>query len=336
MDSLAILRETFGDRLREQELMSKHTNFRIGGPARYFVDVVAQDEIEFIVRLAREEGLSWFVIGGGSNTLVADAGFDGFVIRMSNRNISIDGLKVIAGAGAITSAVARAAGDAGLTGFEWAVSLPGTIGGAVRGNAGCFGGEMKDVVESVSVFSPSHEEGEREGVGSLTNAQCGFRYRHSVFKEQPELVIYEVALALRPGDAETGRVQMDEYLAKRRAKQPLEKPSAGCLFKNVEERDLTFKQIELLDKATTGEWRRIAHDGQIPVGWLVERAECKGLRVGNAMVSEQHGNFVINLGNATATDVIAVSDAIRTRVRNQFGLELHEEVQRMGLFNTSK
>lgn len=336
MDSLAILRETFGDRLREQEPMSRHTNFRIGGPARYFVDVVTPEEIDLVVRVAREAGLPWFIIGGGSNSLVADAGFNGFVIRMANRDIRIDGTKVIAGAGAVTSVVARAASEAGLTGFEWAVSLPGTIGGAVRGNAGCFGSETKDVVVCVSVLeitndqAPDSKQILSTNIQTFLNSDCLFRYRHSIFKDHPEWIIIEVTLQLAPGDPARSRAQMDDYLSRRRAKQPLERPSAGCLFKNIEERDLTAEQLKHLDRVTAGEWRRVAHDGQIPSGWLIERAGCKGLRVGDAMVSEQHGNFVINLGHATAADVIAVSDAVRARIREQFGLELYEEVQRLG------
>lgn len=317
-------------RIREHEPMSRHTNFRIGGPARFYVEARTAEEIAHATAAARDVGIPWFVLGGGSNTLAADAGFDGLVIQLASRDIRVDGTRVIAGAGAISAAVARAAGDAGLTGFEWAISLPGTIGGAVRGNAGCFGGETKDVVESVSFFSPSRGEGEREGVGSMTNAQGGFAYRHSTFKEHPEWVILEATLVLRPDDPATCTARMTDMLVRRKTKQPLERPSAGCLFANVEVKTLNAEQLDRLEAATNGAWRTVAHDGQIPTGWLIERLGLKGHRVGNVMVSEKHGNFVINLGGGTAADVCVLVDVVKQRAREAYGIELREEVQRLG------
>lgn len=322
-------RESFGSRLLEREPMSRHTNFRIGGPAAYLEARTPEDVIR-VVTIAQEAAVPWFILGGGSNTLVADAGFDGVVIQLANRGVRIEGTRVIAGAGAISAAVARAAGDAGLTGFEWAISLPGTIGGAVRGNAGCFGGEIKDVVESVSFFSPSRMEGEREGVGDMTNSQCEFTYRHSAFKDHPYRIILEATLALRPGTPAECRRLMDEHLTRRKAKQPLERPSAGCLFTNVEVKTLNAEQLERLDRATAGVWRTVAHDDQIPTGWLIEQLGLKGYRVGNVMVSEKHGNFVINLGQGVAADVLTLLEHVKQRAREAYGIELREEVQRLG------
>lgn len=323
--------------LREHEPMSRHTNFRIGGPARYYVEARTPEEAQRAIEVARSAGLPWFVLGGGSNTLVADAGFDGVVIQLANREVRVDGMKVIAGAGAISAAVARAAGEAGLTGFEWAISLPGTIGGAVRGNAGCFGGEMRDVVETVRVLEVSDvrcpnfaKASLDKQVSGVAAADCDFRYRHSAFKEHPEQIILEVTLALRSGDRAECQRRMDEHLTRRKAKQPLERPSAGCLFTNVECRMLNAEQLDRLDRATSGAWRTVTHDGQIPTGWLIDQLELRGYRVGNVMVSEKHGNFVINLGDGTAADVVAVADHLKRRARDVFGIELREEVQRMG------
>ncbi|MBI4434606.1 UDP-N-acetylmuramate dehydrogenase [Candidatus Uhrbacteria bacterium] len=329
-------------RIREYEPMARHTNFRIGGPARYYVEARTPEEVTRAVAAARDAGIPWFALGGGSNTLVADVGFDGLVIQLADRGVSVDGTRVTAGAGAISAAVARAAGDAGLTGFEWAISLPGTIGGAVRGNAGCFGGEMMDVVESISFFSPSRGEGEGpvlpklsgseggEGVGVMTNVDCGFHYRHSTFKDHPEWIVLEVTLMLQPGDPVECRRHMDEHLMRRKIKQPLERPSAGCLFSNVECKTLNAEQLERLDRTTDGAWRQVSHDGQLPTGWLIERLGLKGHRVGNVMVSEKHGNFVINLGGGTAADVLALIDHVQGRTHETFGIELREEVQRLG------
>lgn len=164
----------------------------------------------------------------------------------------------------------------------------------------------------------------------MTREECQFRYRHSTFKEHAELIILEVTLALTPGDPAECQRKMDEHLTRRKAKQPLERPSAGCLFTNVERGALNAEQIERLETATDGAWRSVAHDSQIPTGWLIEQLGLRGHRVGNVMVSEKHGNFVINLGQGTATDVLAVIDAVKKRVRETYGIELKEEVQRLG------
>lgn len=327
MALLSQLQSVCGDRAREREPMRLHTNFRIGGPARYYIEARTAAEVEHVVRAATESGVPWFVLGGGSNTLVSDAGFDGLVIQMAMREIRVDTQQVIAGAGAITAAVARQAAEAGLTGFEWAASVPGTVGGAVRGNAGCFGGETKDAVQDVRVLHLQNGEWRTE---NYRNADCDFRYRHSFFKEHPEVIILEVTFVFERGDPAVCRERLEEFLARRKAKQPLERPSAGCLFTNVEERLLAPEQLAQLDRATDGAWRTVAHDGQIPTGWLIERAGLKGHRVGNVMVSEKHGNFVINLGEGTAADVARLSADVRARIRDTFGIELREEVHRLG------
>jgi UDP-N-acetylmuramate dehydrogenase len=332
MELATTLREQFSSRFRADEPMRLHTNFRIGGPARYYVEARTTAEVEAAVRAATAAGVPWFVLGGGSNTLVADAGFDGLVIQMAMRDVRVDGNRVIAGAGTITAAVARQAAEAGLTGLEWAASVPGTIGGAVRGNAGCFGGEMKDVTERVRVLRIEHGAWRMKNVD---REHCAFRYRFSMFKEHPDTIILEATFALRPDDAVACRKRLEEFLTRRKVKQPLERPSAGCLFTNVEERVLTPEQLAALDRATDGAWRTVAHDGQIPTGWLIERAGCKGHRAGNVMVSEKHGNFVINLGEGTATDVAQLSAEVRIRVRDAFGIELHEEVQRLGFLTVA-
>lgn len=315
-------------RIREHEPMSRHTNFRIGGPARFYVEARTAEEIAKATAAVRDAGIPWFVLGGGSNTLVADAGFEGLVIQLANRDVRVDGTRVTAGAGAISAAVARASGDAGLMGFEWAISLPGTMGGAVRGNAGCFGGEMKDVVQDVRVLRMVNEEWKMENV---SNVDSGFRYRHSAFKEHPEWVILEVTLALRTDDPVMCTARMADMLARRKIKQPLERPSAGCLFANVECNMLNAEQLDQLDRATDSAWRSVAHDGQIPTGWLIEHLGLKGHRVGNVMVSEKHGNFFINLGGGTAADVCALIDVVQQRVRETYGIEFREEIQRLGL-----
>lgn len=329
MDMTSELRAVFGERVREHEPMDRHTNFRVGGPARWYVVVRTADELARAVAIAEQAGVPVFILGGGSNTLVADTGYPGLVIQMAMRDVVVDGTTVRAGAGALTSLVARTAGDAGLSGFAWAVSLPGTIGGAVRGNAGCFGGEMRDVVFRIDVFDVHTKRFE-----TVPGAACAFRYRHSAFKDHPERIVLAATLALTPGDPAELRAAMDAFLARRTTTQPHDRPSAGCLFTNVEVATLSDDARAALDRATGGAWERVVHDGQLPVGWIVEHLGMKGYRVGAAQISELHGNFTLNLGGATAADVLALAEAVQERAEDAFGVALHLEVQRVGFSGT--
>ncbi len=305
--------------MKEHEPMSKHLTFRIGGEARFFVEVKTVDELKEAIAFAQEKKLPWFVLGGGSNTLCADKGYDGVVIQMANRGVTIDGDRLIAGAGAISVAVARMAGDAGLSGLEWMVSLPGTIGGAVRGNAGCFGGETRDAVESVRVL--------RDGaIVEVTNADCQFAYRESVFKHNTDIII-DVTFKLAPGSKEEIKAKMDAVLAKRKSTQPSASGTAGCAFKNVEFKDLS----EIATVTARGEVpQNFLSKGQLGSGWIIDQLDLKGKKIGGISISPVHGNFLINDGTATADDVLQLLSFIKTRARDELGVQLHEEIQYLG------
>lgn len=305
--------------LKENEPLSKHTNFRIGGPARWFGEARTREEFDELVRFAAEKGVPWHVIGGGSNTLASDAGFPGVVIQMAMRKISIDGTTVVAEAGAMSAAVARQTADAGLQGMEWAISLPGTIGGAARGNAGCFGGEMKDVVRSVTVLC----DGE---VVERTSVDLHFGYRESAIKHSND-VILSVTMELKPGDREALLKKLDETLAKRKASQPLYAGSAGCMFKNY---DATEEDLQRLAKEYDVLPPEMMTSRRVSAGWLIDKLGLKGTKIGNAQISPEHGNFIVNLGGATASDVVQVVALVKTRARNQVGIQLQEEVQYLG------
>ncbi|MDO8425267.1 MAG: UDP-N-acetylmuramate dehydrogenase [bacterium] len=319
------LREIFGTRMREHEPMAKRTNFRIGGPARWFVDARTAEEVQAAIAAVQAHGVPWCVLGGGSNTLFADAGFDGVVVQMAMRDIRVDGTRVRAGAGAMSAAVARAAGDAGLMGFVWAISLPGTIGGAVRGNAGCFGGETGDAVETVEVL-----EGTTGLVHTLGKQDCAFTYRHSYFKDHPTSIVLSVLLRLTSDNPARCRDAMDTVLQQRRTTQPHDKPSAGCLFKNIDVRTLTPEQEARLDALSSDSWRTAVRDGRLAVGWVVDRLGLKGFQCGAARISDVHGNFTMNLGGATAADVMAVARTVQERAQHILGLPIEIEVQCIG------
>jgi len=321
MEFVEALQTRFGNKFKEQEILAKHVNFRIGGPARYFVEAVSSQDIVDAVALAKQFAEPWFILGGGSNTLVADAGFAGLVIKAANRQMKIDGPRVIAEAGVISAAVARASAQAGLRGFEWAISLPGTIGGAVRGNAGCFGGEMKDNVESVRVL--------HDGVvKTLLPAEIQFAYRDSVFKHSGnDDVVLDVTLLLKPGDAAEAISALEKNLAGRKASQPLGSSSAGCMFKNFEytsDTDIT----ELAGQHPVPPEMLARH--RLAAGWIIDQLGLKGTRIGDAMVSETHGNFLVNKGAATADQIVQLISLIKMKVRDEAGIELHEEVQHLG------
>ncbi len=317
MDFAERFRDRFGAQFKENEPLAKHLNIRIGGPSRWFVEARSTQELIDAVNIAQELSMKYFVLGGGSNTLVADEGFDGLVIKAANRAMRIEEDRMYVEAGVISSAAARASATAGLRGFEWAVSLPGTIGGAVRGNAGCFGGEMRDSVESVRVL--------REGsVLTLTNADLAFRYRHSLFKDVGNNdVVLDCIVKLEIGDRTEALAQIEKNLAGRKASQPLGASSAGCMFTNVEWAD--DAQIDRL--RTRFEIPQAFVDRKrIPAGWIIEQLGLKGLSVGEAEVSMQHGNFLLNKGHATASDIVQLVSQIKKRVLDEVNIVLEEEV----------
>ena len=303
------------------EPMSKHTNFRIGGPARLYVVANDSDALINTVRTAEDAGVPWYVFGGGSNILVADTGFEGLVIQSGLRDLKVGGDRVTAGSGVITGLVARKAAEAGLAGFEWAIGVPGTIGGAVYGNAGCYGGEMKDVIESVNAYRLS--DGQRV---TYTNTDCAFGYRESRFKKERHLIL-GCTIHLPSGDSAVSKERMQEIVETRKEKQPLEQSSAGCAFKNVEFSDPS--EIQKLREAVAVPEEMI-RTGRISSGWLMEQAGCRGLTVGGVAVSDKHGNFLVNVGGATAHDVLSLIQTIKEKVREAFGVELHEELQLLG------
>jgi UDP-N-acetylmuramate dehydrogenase len=315
------LEKDIGPRFRYDEPLAKHLYIKIGGLARYFAEVQTVEEVALAVQSAESAGLPWFAFGGGSNMLVADEGWEGLAIKLVNRDIRIEGTRVTVGAGAPSVLVARKAAEAGLHGFAWAITLPGTIGGAVRGNAGCFGGEMKDAVREVTVV-----RGDRVLV--LTGEECHFAYRQSVFKEAVNKdVIWSVVLELAPGVVAEELAALTEVMAKRKATQPLGTSSAGCMFKNLDQ--LTGEEVARVNEVALVPEQMLATH-RIAAGWIIEQLGAKGWRVGDAQVSDVHGNFVLNQGKATARDVRDLVMKIQQAAREKFGVSLEPEVQFYG------
>lgn len=320
---VSFMQERFGSAFKENESLAKHLNIRIGGPACFFVECKTAEDVRDALRAARQHDVDTFVLGGGSNTLAADEGWNGLVIKMVNRSVVIEGGKVVAEAGAISALVARKTAEVGLAGFAWAISLPGTMGGAVRGNAGCFGGEMKDTVTSVRVIRGDE-------IVDMPAADLHFAYRHSIFKEQDHRhdVIFSVTMQLALGSVQEQVALLEKNLASRKTSQPLGSSSAGCMFKNFEFR--TDDEIARMKTDVEIPFAMLAGH-RIAAGWIIEQAGLKGLQVGDAQVSDQHGNFLLNKGHATAHDIAELIGRIKSTVRDAYGVELQEEVQFLGL-----
>ena len=287
----------------ENEPMSMHTTFRIGGPARYFAIVNSEEDLIKTIKLVREENQEYFVLGNGSNILVSDKGFDGVVLQLSGEfdTIHLSGNNIIAGSGLLLSQVAKTALESSLAGLEFASGIPGTIGGAIVMNAGAYGSEMKDVVKAVRILWLEPDE---PTIETLTLDDLKLSYRHSILKERKGIVL-DVKLTLKPGSKEEIKSIMDDLAAKRREKQPLEYPSAGSTFKRPE--------------------------GYFAAK-LIEDAGLKGYKVGTAMVSDKHAGFVVNTGGAKATEVKQVMDHVVHTVNQSTGITLEPEVILLGEF----
>jgi UDP-N-acetylmuramate dehydrogenase len=308
--------------VRLNEPMNKHTTFRLGGPARLYVVAVSSDDIVRAIETAAELNIPWSVIGGGTNLLVSDEGFEGLVIQVAHQAISIEGERVRVESGLVSALVARKTVEAGLTGFEWAVGLPGTIGGAIYGDAGCYGAEMRDSIASVDVYHIATKTRKQ-----LTNQECQFGYRDSLFKHDKH-VILGCDLQLKSAeDPMISRAIMEKILNERKDKQPLGESSAGCVFKNVDYQNESALDILRRDVDVPEEMLK---SKRLPAGWLIDQAGLKGMAVGDFRVSEKHGNFLLNKGKGKASDVLALISLVKMKVRDTFGIELQEEVQLLG------
>lgn len=281
------------------EPMRKHTNFKIGGNADVFVIAKNIEEIKCVIKFSKENNILLTILGNGSNVLVSDKGIRGIVLQVGTKEIKIEKQKnalVEVEAGVMLGALAQVLLKQSISGFEFAAGIPGSIGGAIRMNAGAYGGEMKDIVKDVTVLN---EKGE---ISVLTNEECEFSYRHSRFTNSKEIII-KATLELPFGNENEIKAKMDEYDQSRREKQPLNLPSAGSTFK----RGSDFITAKLID-------------------------ECglKGYTSGDAQVSTLHAGFVVNLGNATAQDVLNVVNHVKQVVLEKTGKQIELEVELLG------
>ena len=282
---------------QENISLAGEINFKLGGKARYFFSAKSKSEIIEAVKLAKKENLKFYILGGGSNILAADEGYNGLVLKIHNSKFIIHNSKIMAESGTLLNDIVEGAAQNSLSGLEWAAGIPGEIGGAIYGNAQAFGENMAGLIEEVESFDASDLK-----IKKLKKGECDYSEKTSIFKKNKNLIILSAVLNLKKGDKKEIIKKMKEHWDLRREKHPLNYPSAGSMFVNCP-------------------------PPAPPSSYLIEKAGLKGLRVGDAMVSEKHAGFVINLGKATCKDVLELVNKIKKEVKEKSGFELEQEVQ---------
>jgi len=315
--SVSVLRQILptGD-LRENEPMSRHTTLRVGGPARFFWPASDVDALADALPRLWDARIPYLLIGHGSNLLMGDGGFNGLVIQNRCKKTRI-GEITYSDCGVSFGSLYTQTALAGLSGLEWAIGIPGTVGGALVSNAGAYRGNIGPLVRTVRAF----HNGDVRDYGP---EWMGFSYRDSRLRNEtpPRTVVLGVELALTPeGDPDAIRARAKKYQAERRDKQPLE-PSAGSFFKNVNDKAFAESLPDLPENLKAA--------GVVPAGFLNMKAGCKGWREGGAGVSPKHANFLVNLGGATAWDFRKLADRVKARIRDEFGVTMEEEVLSLG------
>ena len=306
--------------------LATHSNYKIGGPASYFVSAKNVEKIEGALdkwRSIHQCGKFCphiFILGGGTNLLISDEGFNGLVLKPEIKLLKVQGEMVRIGAGVSMQNLLQFTIDNSLSGLEWAGGLPGTVGGAVRGNAGAFSGEIKDVIKEVVSLDIS---GKTPKIIRRSNKQCKFGYRNSIFKiNNGKEVIVEAVFEMKKGDKKAIRAAIEEKIIYRKERQPLEYPNIGSIFKNVD--------LRLVPQKLRLQFARVVKTDPFPVvptAHLIDQIGLKGVSCGGAMISPKHPNFIVNTLGASAKDVKSLIDIAKYGVKEKFGITLEEEIQ---------
>lgn len=304
-------------KLGKKVSLKDFSNFRIGGLADDFVEASNLDELVDSIKTAKEVQLPVFVLGGGTNILWSDDGFSGLVLKPYLSFMEFDGNRVTAGAGVDMPELVSSTISRGLAGLEWAGGLPGSFGGAIFGNAGCFGGEIKDVIEEVVSLNMETLE-----IVRRNNKECKFGYRTSIFKSEstPEVII-QATVKLSPGNKIILNKSVEDKINYRRSKHPLDYPNIGSIFKNVKVEGLPESMVRQHTHVI-----KVDPFPVIPAAYLIDQAKLKGMSVGGALVSPKHPNFIVNVRDAKSKDVRELIDLVKEKVKENFGIELEEEI----------
>lgn len=301
--------------LQQNIPLSQYTTFKIGGPAEYFVEAATTEEVKEALVWAKSNNKRLLLVGAGSNMLISDDGFLGLALKLNLQKLEFAGDIARVGAGVMLAYLINASLDKNFTGLEFLAGIPGTVGGAVRGNAGTYGLGMSDVVTKIIYLDENLQ------IKEMSNQEAKFAYRHSIFKENKNIIL-EVEIKLQKGDIAASRALIDERLKYRQDTQP-NLPSAGCVFKNV-----LFENVDLDKLKSKGiEIAKFEKYAKIPAAYLIDSAGLKGHKIGQAQISEIHANYIVNLGGARAESVVMLISYIKQQIRDKYGIQLQEEVQ---------
>ena len=299
--------------IQENLVLAPLTTFQIGGPAKYFVEVRSEEELREALRWGEEHRVPHIILAGGSNVLVPDEGLRALVIRIESSNLSFNGKELTADAGCNLLSLIRGAAFKGLGGWEKLAGIPGTLGGGVRGNAGAFGTEIKDILVKARALNAKSGE-----IREFSNSDCQFSYRHSFFKDNPDWIILSARLRLSPIEQTESEKLIYETIAEREKRHLQNVQAAGSFFMNPVAPQGVVKMFE-------EEKNMKAREGRGPAGWLIEKIGMKGAMEGGATASIQHPNYLVNTGKATAADVRHLAEKIKHAVMSKFGILLEEE-----------
>lgn len=300
-------------KIKNNVILAKHTTYKIGGPADYFVSVKDFEELKRALQFVNDNSLPIFILAGGSNVLFSDDGYRGLIIKIDNKKLNINSNIITADAGVLMNDLVSQSIENNLAGLEWAGGLPGTVGGAMRGNAGCFGGEIKDIVKEVTAVTNNGE------IKLYKNEDCEFGYRDSIFKHNNEIIMGAV-FELQPGNKENLKTIVFDHIKYRQLRYRL--PSCGSVFKNCLLEKVSQKvQEKFRNKIKTDPFPLL------PVAVLIDACGLVGKTIGGAMITKEHANIIHNFNNAKATDVLNLIDLVKEKVGKKFGIKLEEEVQ---------
>jgi UDP-N-acetylmuramate dehydrogenase len=295
--------------------LASYTTFKIGGSADYFCEVKSLEDLKEALTQAKNKSWEVFILGGGSNLLISDKGFKGLVIRMNWDWIKSEGEGLYeVGAGTLLARLIAETVKNNLTGLEWAIGIPGTLGGAICGNSGAYGQSIMASIINVKVLDSKNLK-----IKIFKLKDCDFQYRNSIFKNNNQYVIISAQLQFYQAEGVKVKETLQKYATERKNKIPLY-PSAGCVFKNISMDDMTYEFMNKIPPEKT-------KGGKIPVGYLIEQCGLKGKRIGGAEISNQHANFIVNFNNAKAIDVLQLIDLCKKEIKNNFNLELKEEIK---------
>ncbi len=299
--------------------LAPFSTFKIGGRAEYFFKISKPESLIKVIKWAEDKKIPWKIFAGGSNIIFPDKKIKGLLIQFSGGAIKLKNQKMEADAGVSLSAVVKKSIQAGLRGLETLSGIPGTLGGAIYGNAGAYGHSISEIVEKIEIWEP---ELRQKGQGKkrwLKNEECGFDYRESIFKERPYILLRAV-LKFKKGGKEKLQKISREIIKIREKKYKPGLRCPGSFFKNVPVKKISRKSLKLINKAKIIE-------GKIPTGYLLEEVGAKGMRMGGIEIADFHGNLFVNRGNGTAKEAKHLADILKRRVRKKFGIELEEEVR---------